>query len=307
MLLLLILALTAWMLRLWLPVEQAAVQQVMRSFPDAMASMQQARVAVLAVLLCLPLLAAIWYAAAGCLDRWLAREFVKAFALSYGGIVVLYLLLDFSKNASEFADGMGLWQGAWLFYGTLAPAFLTLLLPFGLLMAVMLCVGKISRSRELVAALQSGRSLWRVMRPLWLAALWCLLFDGACYYYWAPRAEGARSSLLEMARGQTASEAKDVVFYCPEGKRVWKVGSFPRDFDKGAPLERVEVTSLREDGSLLSRLYAQQAFWQREQQVWTFVDAQQAQHRRNEAPEFIALPNPHVIRDWIETDRKSVV
>jgi lipopolysaccharide export LptBFGC system permease protein LptF len=61
------------------------------------------------------------------------------------------------------------------------------------------------------------------------------------------------------------------------------------------------VTSLREDGSLLSRLFAKRAYWRREDQCWTFYDAQVAQHRRNQAPEFIALPNPHVIRDWMET------
>ncbi len=295
------LILTAGLLRVCLPLEQVAVQQVLHRFPDAIASLQWARLAVLASLLCLPLVGVLWYVAAGCMDRWLAREFCKAFALSYGSIVVIYLLLDFSKNAKDFAEGMGLWQGAWLFYGTLAPSFLTLLLPFGLLMAVLLCVGKISRSRELVAALQSGRSLWRVMRPLWLAALWCSLFDGACYYHWAPRAEGERSALLEMAQGKAASVAKDVVFYSPEGKRVWKVGSFPRNFDQDVPLERVEVTSLREDGSMQSRLFAKQAHWRREDQCWIFNDAQVAEHRRNQAPEFIALPNPHVIRNWMET------
>lgn len=292
---------------LWrLPVEHAMVRDHLRGFPDADGSVHGLRPYVLATVFFLPFVAAFLYALAGIMARWLVREFLQALLVCYGGILLIYFLIDFSTNAGRLSEADALGASTWLFYSRMAPAILNLLLPFGVLFATMYCVVRVSRSREVVAAVQSGRSLWRVMLPLYVCGGLASLFYLGCNFQWAPMAEGMKSANLDEARGRTGNLMGNTVFYYAKGRRMWMVSEVPRGFDKGLPLKGVEVTSLHKDGSLASRLYAKQATWVEAERMWKFEGVELTDHHRNQAPVFVSPPEPYWKKTWKETPAQIV-
>jgi lipopolysaccharide export system permease protein len=289
-----------------LPIEQQSVADHLRGFPETSAQMHELRVIVLAGIFFLPAVAAFFYAISNVLARWLAREFLHAFLICFGGILTVYLLLDFSSKESAFGESGPVLLGSWRYYSQYAPALLTLLLPFGMLLSVLFCVGKVSRSRELVAALQSGTSMWRLMMPVYGFGIVATLFYLGCNFHWAPQAEGMKSANLDEVRGKTGIQANDIVFYYPKGRRMWKVTNFPRDFDQGVPMTGVEVTTLHKDGSLASRLYADEALWSSTLGQWQFTHVELADHHKNQAPIFVSPAEPFIQDNWNETPAQII-
>jgi lipopolysaccharide export system permease protein len=289
-----------------LPIEKQNVADHLRGFPEASTQMHGLRVYILAVVFLLPALAAFFYATSNVLNRWLTREFLHAFLICFGGILAVYMLLDFSSKESAFEESGSVLFGAWRFYSEYSPALLTLLLPFGMLLSVLFCVGKVSRSRELVAALQSGVSMWRLMLPIYGFGVLATLFCIACNFHWAPQSEGMKSANLDEVRGKTGIQATDLVFFYPKGRRMWKVANFPREFDQGVPLTGVEVTTLHKDGSLASRLYADEAKWSSSLGQWQFSRVELADHHKNQAPIFVNPMEPYIKDDWNETPAQII-
>lgn len=289
-----------------IPIEQENVREHLRGFPDADRFMHGMRAYVLAVVFFLPFFACVIYGKAGIMSRWLTREFLQAMLVCYGGILLIYFLIDFSSNASKLGENDNIGGSAWMYYSRLAPSILSLLMPFGVLFASMYCAVRISRSREIIAAMQSGRSLWRVMTPLYLCGLFATLFYMGCNFHWAPMAEGLKSSNLDEASGKTGKLMSNTVFYYSQGRRMWMVTEIPQGYDKGKPFKGVEVTSLNKDGSLKSRLYAKEATWVESERAWKFVGVELSDHHKNEAPVFVKPAEPYVKSTWKETPAQIV-
>jgi lipopolysaccharide export system permease protein len=302
----LMLLLGLWLCWWRLPIEHEQVRVHLRGFPDADRFMHGLRPHILAVVFFLPFIASVLYLRAGILARWLTREYLQALLVCYGGILLIYFLIDFSGNATRLGEGENLGTSTWLYYSRLAPSIVNLLLPFGVLFAAMYCVVRVSRSREIIAALQSGRSLWQVMMPLYVCGLLASLFYLGCNYQWAPMAEGMKSANFDEARGKSGMLMGNTVFYYAKGRRMWMVTEIPRDYDKGMPLRGVEVTTLHKDGSLASRLYAKEASWQESERQWKFVGVELTDHHKNEAPVFVSPPEPYIKTTWKETPAQIV-
>jgi LPS export ABC transporter permease LptG len=295
-------ALTWWRV----PLEWENVAEHLRGFPDSDEGLHRLRPLVLTGLFFFPALLTFWYACLGMMDRWLVREFLQSMLICYGGILLIFFLIDFSAKASRLSEGGDTGMGALIYYTRLSPFIVTLLLPLGLLFSTMYCVSRISRSRELVATLQSGRSILRVMWPIYLCATFAALFHLGCSFHWAPVADGEKSANMDEIRGRTGKLMDNAVYYYAPGRRMWMIREIPRGFDRGQPMLGVEVTTLNQDGSLKSRLYAKTATWEESDRVWKFYDAELTDHYKNQAPIFVSLPDPHQLPGWRETPAQIV-
>ncbi len=272
----------------------------LRGFPDADVAMQNLRPWILSAVLLIPGLAAFLYASCGTLVRWLARQWLISFGICYGGILSLYLLIDFSSNAGRLADATTSW-GILRFYAVMLPSICHVLLPFGTLLSVLLCMSRVSRSRELVAALQSGRGMMGILMPVYGAAIMVTLISLGLNYHWAPQAGGMKNTILDEIRGKQAKIGANIIHYHQKGRRMWKVTELPRNYFEGEPLRGVEVTSLNNDGTLHTRLYAERAYWREKAGGWEFTGVSLTTHCKNEAPVFVSPPEPYLREKWSET------
>ena len=287
---------------LLIPSELSSIADQLTGFPDSDVAAHRARPYILGGLCFLPALAALVYACGGTLDRHIARSFANIFFICVASLLLIWMLIDFAENLKDFRKSPnGTLLTTLTFYRVRSPSILLLLLPYALLLSLIYSLGKLSRDREIVAMVQSGRSLIRLTAPLLAAGVWCSLLCLGLNYHWAPTAEGRQSEILDAARGILITEAKHVIYNNPDNHRLWMIGAFPKNYEKGEPLLNVEVTTTSPDGSLISRLVAKTARWDRNDNSWTFEAPVIGHFAEGEAPEF-EIPNPPVLRQlWAET------
>jgi lipopolysaccharide export system permease protein len=286
---------------LMLPGETAAVQSQLTGFPDSDVSGHLFRPTILAGLCFLPALAAVAYSLSGTLDRYIARQFLGIFAICLAALFAIWLLMDVQDNISEFLESGNAPLTMLSFYSVRSSAIILLLLPYALLLSLLYSLGKFSSSREIVAVVQTGRSVPRITAPLIAAGLFCTLLCTGLNYHWAPTAEGRKDEILDIARGREVTQAKDVIYRNADARRLWMVGQFPPNYEQGAPLMDVEVTTTRPDHSLESRLTATRALWDRTKHTWTFENPTVGLFRPGMPPEFTQSTIPIVQTDWKET------
>jgi lipopolysaccharide export LptBFGC system permease protein LptF len=176
-----------------------------------------------------------------------------------------------------------------------------LLLPYSLLLALLYSLGKLSTSREVIAIIQSGRGVVRMTLPLIVAGAFCTLLTLGLNYHWAPIAEGRQDEILAEAGGKQATEATKVLYRNPESRRLWMIGAFPPDYEKGRALLNVEVTTTGANQMLESRLTAPRATWNRDNRQWTFEDPVIGSYSPGNPPEFVKHKEPLSFDSWTET------
>lgn len=285
----------------WLvPVEAAAVRTQLLGFPDSSQTAHNARPVILGCLCFLPALAALTYACGGTIDRYVTRQFSSILLISAGALVVIWLLMDLNNSLSEFLDGPHPLRTAARFYAVRSPAITLLLLPYALLLASLYCLGKFSSSREIVAIIQSGRSVLRLSVPLILAAFFCSLLCLGLNFHWAATGEGLKKEILSSAKGKIATRAKNVMYWNELHRRMWMVGTFSKNYENGSPLLDVVVRSTREDGTLEQSVASKNVTWDRHTKKWTFEKPEVSRIEAGQAP-LLYRENSKLEMDWEET------
>jgi lipopolysaccharide export system permease protein len=153
------------------PIELEQMRWEVPGMPSTYPVEQLCRPIFLALLCYLPFLGAVFYGFMGTMDRYMTRNFITYFLMCTLILLLIYILADFTDNMerfrSRFEDPV---LQALHFYGTQLPMFLYQILPYTLLMGTLWCLSKLCGGSEIVGMLQSGRSLLRVCRPIFIMA-----------------------------------------------------------------------------------------------------------------------------------------
>lgn len=291
------------------PKELHAVQIHLLGFPDSDQQSLNLRPVILGAFCLLPAFAALCYAFSGILDRYLARQMLGAVGICSLALMVIYVLLDVNDNVNEFQKAENTTSFLIQYYAVTLPAVFVQLVPFALMLGLLYCLGKLSHSREIIAMIQTGRGVVRVIAPLGVVGLFlsiaCLLLN----YHWAPWGDGYKDALIEFAKSGSKSQARNVLFVYRDQaqtpKRVWLVGSFPYNYTPSEPLRDVVIRSKDENGPT-TVLSAPLATWFSDTRTWSFEDAELLEIRAEledgvVMPKFTTLPSPYFIRDYPET------
>ena len=281
--------------------ESAAVERHLLGFPNAHAGTHLFRPTVIAILCGLPALATLCYAFGDTLDRYMSRQFGGIFGITLGSLFLIWMLIDVNDNLSDFRDSSNMFTTMGQFYLARSPSILLTLLPYSLLLSLIYTLGKLSKDREFIAMIQSGRSILRITLPLIIAGMFATLLCTGLNYHWAPVSEGNRDAILKRARGLPVVEASNVLYFNALERRLWMIGTFPEHYEKGEPLLDVEITKIRPDHSVDTRLSAKRAFWNRETRVWIFEEAVFARFQPGQAPAFEAFAEPVERKGWEES------
>ncbi|MFT3990376.1 MAG: LptF/LptG family permease [Luteolibacter sp.] len=284
-----------------IPAERIAVKQQLVGFPDSDILTHQARPLILGVIFLLPALGTLLYAISDTMDRYLVRQFGGIFGVCFSALISIWLLFDLNDNISEFRDSENTLLTIATFYTYRIPAILLFLMPYALLLSLLYCFGKLSSDREIVAMIQSGRGVGRITRPLIITGVFFSLLCMGLNYQWAPIAEGRKDNILNAARGRPVYEANNVMFREPHTHRLWMVGIFPKNFEKGEPLQSVEVTTTDEKQSITQRITASSATWKRKERLWIFENANVCTYSKDGVPTFKKHAGPLHLIGWSET------
>ncbi len=129
------------------------------------------------------------------LDRYIIRNFLQPYFYCILGFLSIWLIFDISDNSSIIFDERAPFLLVVKFYWSQIPQVLVVLLPVSLLLALLFCLGRMSRSNEIVSMLTAGVSVPRLVLPLLAIGL---LTTGAAFalnYSLAAHAELARKNV----------------------------------------------------------------------------------------------------------------
>src|SRR4051812_30189125 len=162
------------------------------------------------------------------LDRYVLRNFLQAYIYCIVGFISIWLIFDISDNISTFIDQNFALVRVFHYYLTQVPQIFVILLPVSLLLALLFCLGRMSRANEIVSMLTAGVSIPRVLMPLIVVGLLTVWASTALNYKLAPHADLARKNVLSSERARKESRIEGQIFRNRTDNRTWFVQSFRR-------------------------------------------------------------------------------
>jgi lipopolysaccharide export system permease protein len=127
------------------------------------------------------------------IDRFILSRLFAITALVLIGLILIFIIIDFSENSDDFTDrGAPLSEIWWVYYYNYIPEIIRLVLPVAVFVSALLVVSKMAQKMEITAMKAAGISLYRYMWPFLLFAIACTGLVSYMDGYIVPEANKAR-------------------------------------------------------------------------------------------------------------------
>jgi LPS export ABC transporter permease LptG len=245
------------------------------------------------------------------LDRYVLRSFLEPFLLCFLGFLGILIIFDLNDNLSDFIAGKSRINLIGLYYAHQIPHFILLCMPVGLLLALLYSLSKLSRSNEIISMLTAGRSIPRMLIPIFI---FCAGITALCTwlnYELAPRADALRREDMGRIRfGEADAEKyKFIVGHLSKDRmtnRLWFAAVWRPNLDA---LEEVHITQLDPAGQPIARWYAREADYDARTGHWLLVKGKQVSFdadgniagTHDDWTQGIGTNATRTIEDWTET------
>lgn len=301
----------------WLPADVIATKEAISGkalggeTPSIPAYLGQL-VLISVLLLSLPA-AAMVYFRLSLMDRYVVHSFLSPFAFSLFSFFGVWLIADFTDNGPAFT---GLPFSRMVeFYIVQIPYVILFVLPIAVLLSGLSALSKLSKSNELITMIGAGRSVFRILTPIFIIGTYCSLIGLAFKYEWAPVSVGYKEALVDTAFKESWAKRQGQEVYrdvwAKRGwmhvnsvdRRTWYVGRVP--YTLSNPMSGIVVWQLRENGQPEKIWKAQRVEWHWDAQPaeWVLTDAQVYEYDSEQIPRISTYPELR-ISDWSETPWK---
>ena len=238
------------------------------------------------------------------LDRYVLRNFLEPFIMCFAGFIAIWFIIDVSDNFNDFLEAHASFRQISGYYITQVPQTIMMSLPVGLMLALLFSLSRMSRTNEIISQLTAGRSIVRVLVPLFAVGILTTAF--CLWLNWArtPHAEGIKKGAMnQIRRGKKAGEVEPVLahlFRDRQNNRTW----FVRKLRPGVNLlEDVHVTQQDSLGRILKKWYGSEATYDAQQKQWKLARGMIVEFTpEGDIGETDRFPNDvRIIKDWSET------
>jgi LPS export ABC transporter permease LptG/LPS export ABC transporter permease LptF len=209
------------------------------------------------------------------LDGYVLREFLTTFALVLFSFVLLLLVFTFFELLGDIIRNRTPLVTVGEYLINLTPNMFYNITPLGVLVAVLVTFGVLTRTNEFTAMKATGISLYRVMTPILvvsgLIAVLLFLFDQS----YLPSANRRQEALRSIIKGRPAQtflrpDRKWIFGHQEPGKpgRIFYYQFFDQHEDRFANLTVFEFNP--ENFALSRRIFASSVHWEPQLQQWVF-------------------------------------
>lgn len=302
----------------WLPSDIIATRAVMQG--SAPAGETPSIPAYLGILFLISLLilsvpaVAMVYFRLELMDRYVLENFMLPFFFSLISFVAIWILGDLSNNGSDFVgSGVGL---IFTYYLVQVPFVVLFVMPIAVLLSALYALGKMSKSNEFISMVGAGRSVPRILAPLFIAGLYLSLVGLAFKYQWAPASVGYREAIKESVKREKMMKEKGdnrprEVLWSKRGwmhvdraeRRTWFVGRVPLKLSD--EMADVIVTQLDEKDQPVKMWIARKArwVWDSEPPKWILQRVRIYTYDSERIPTIEVVPELE-LTEWSETPWK---
>jgi len=201
------------------------------------------------------------------MDLYMLRRFLSYFVLLMGTFVFLFETFTFFELLDDIARHRVPFLIVVDYFRYLAPYLMYQLAPLGALVAVLVTLGIMSKSNEIVAIKASGMSLYRLAVPLLLAgmalaAIMVVLDD--TYLPYANQRQDALRNLIKGRPPQTYTRPQRWIF--GEDYKIYNYDVFlpAQNLFGGLSVLEIDPATFQ----LRRRVFATRARWSESQRVW---------------------------------------
>ena len=233
------------------------------------------------------------------LDRYVLRHFLQAYFYCVAAFISIWFIFDVSDNISTFLDERVSRSLIAKYYLTQVPQILVILLPVALLLALLFCLGRMSRSNEIVSMLTAGVSVPRAVAPLLLVGLLTTGLSTALNYSLAPHADYAHKKLLEDPKSRRQSLGlMGQIFRNRTDNRTWFIQQFKPGENSFTTLHIVQQDA---DDNIVTNYIATTALYHPETRAWELQQVKVVNY--DEAGNITgSTTSPSIMKtDWSET------
>ncbi len=300
----------------WLPSSVVEAQQAAESFrasgqPPTTGSYIVQRILVTALLLSVPLVSIIYFRLS-LMDRYVIHSFLSPFAFCLGSLISIFIVWDLTDNGSHFAD-----KPVSLvveFYLVQMPSLIMFIMPIVVLLASLSAVSRLSKFNELISMIGAGRSVLRILMPLFGMGLYFSFICLVLKFEWAPNSEGYKEALLSDSTAAARADNKNADVWAeqswmhvnPSAKRSWFVANIP--FDLSRDMAKVTIWEVTDDHQPKILWKAERARWKPaetpgDEPLWILDDVRIYEWKADRIPR-IRQQDQIVMQGWDETPWK---
>jgi len=247
------------------------------------------------------------------MDRYIVQNFLSPFAMclfSFMAIFVLADLTDKGETLSSMPFGQVL-----TFYVVQIPFILLFVMPIAVLLSGLFALAKMSKANEFISMIGSGRSVPRILAPLFIAGAYVSLIGVAFKYQWGPESFGYTQSIIHTAKREQwmknpgARQREDIwakrgwMHMNEVGRRSWFVGRVPLNLSD--EMGDVVITQLDENDQPTRMWIARRAKWVWDSQPpkWILTRVRVYRYDENHIP-LVESVGRIELTDWNETPWK---
>lgn len=208
------------------------------------------------------------------LDRYLLRELLVPLSYCLGGFFIFWISFDLFSELDDFQERDVSAANIAYYYLLQSPSFLRIVLPMGLLLALLYTLTRHARHNEITAIRAAGISLWRITLPYFAVGVAASVALFALNERWAPqwaaRAQQIRyADEMEGAVDPANRIVTQLGFVNARHGRRWMIERY--DLDTGQ-MYHPQVHWYEEDGRQRS-IYAEHGVYTNH--VWLFLNVRE--------------------------------
>ncbi len=205
------------------------------------------------------------------LDRYVLKKFLVPFVYCFFGFIAIWLVFDLSDNGPDFIAGKVGLDTILEFYASQIPEIVVISLPVGTLLALLYSLTQMSRSNEIISMLGSGRSVVRILMPLFGFGLLLVFVTGFFNYEGAPHAAATKKMMLKEINSGKKRERSIVghLFVNRQDDRVWYMRKLRLESNA---IDDLQIIQMDGRGVPLKQWYARDAVYDAARKAWNFVD-----------------------------------
>ena len=207
------------------------------------------------------------------LDRYVLRNFIEPFLLCFCGFLIIWIVFDISDNSSDFIEAHASAKVIAGYYWTQLPQYTLVCMPVGLLLGLLYCLSRMSRTNEIVSMHGIGRSVLRVLFPLFAFGVAMTAFCLFLNWEYAPHSiKLKRIAMDQIHRKKRVGEVEPIpghLFRDRLNNRTWFVKRLrPPSKTAEARFDDLHVTQQEPDGRITCKWYASRASYNDETHTW---------------------------------------
>jgi LPS export ABC transporter permease LptG len=212
----------------------------------------------------------------GIFDRYLLKSFLVPFFYALFGMLGIWLVYDLGVNGPNFVEAHIPAHLIALFYLVQSPYMIVNFLPLCVLLGLLYVLTRMSRRNEIISMLSAGRSVPRVLWPLFLFGIVLTAVATYLNFELAPKGYYANNYMIdEISKGHSKTTLLDGhIFVNRREHRLWFV---QRLNTKTQEMRGIEVTQQDAQETIVSITYAQSATHDRSTGTWIFFNGKVSQ------------------------------